>query len=190
MKRLLTALLLLASPAWAADLPVKAPRLLAPIVAPYNWAGCYMGMEAGGVAGPTTDNSPAAAGTMGCNYQSGVFVYGFEMDAGAAKTISPIATTFGFTGNASIRAGYAFSPNVTIAGMRFTNDLLYVKANAAVLDLSGPLSSGMKAGPGFSVGLENEVATCTTLGPEYRWSDVQGVRSNTYVMVMRVYGGC
>lgn len=194
MKRILlaTAAMLAMTQAQAADLPAANAFKAAAQVPTFNyWTGCYMGMEAGGVAGPTTDNSPAAAGTMGCNYQFGsAFVYGLEMDAGAAKTVSPIATTFGFTGDVSARLGYHFALNTSIAGINFTNSLAYVKANLAVIDLSGPVTSGMKTGPGFSVGLENVVATCTTLGPEYRWSEVNNVRSNTYVMVMRVYGGC
>src|SRR5215471_5448609 len=34
--------------AGAADLPVKAPRYSAPIVAPLSWTGCYIGGHAGG----------------------------------------------------------------------------------------------------------------------------------------------
>src|SRR3974390_963271 len=39
------AALALAGPAFAADLPVKAP---APFVARFNWTGCYAGMHVGG----------------------------------------------------------------------------------------------------------------------------------------------
>ncbi len=39
---------LVASPVLAADLPVKAPIMKAPVVAVYNWSGCYFGGYVGG----------------------------------------------------------------------------------------------------------------------------------------------
>lgn len=192
MKSILAALAasLVGATAMAADLPpiITKGTLAAPL--PYSWAGCYMAMEAGGIAGPNTTNSPDAAGGMGCNYQTvgSAFVYGFEMDAGAVKAATPGPSLFGFVGNASVRVGYAFQPNITIGPMAFTNVLAYVKANLNGIDLTGPADSGMKWGPGFAAGLESVIAPRTTLGPEYRWSDVNGVKSNTYLMVMRVYG--
>ena len=52
---LVGAVLLIAGPALAADLPVKAPRA-APLAAPFSWTGCYIGATAGGVGG-TSDVS-------------------------------------------------------------------------------------------------------------------------------------
>jgi outer membrane immunogenic protein len=95
-------------PAMAADMPVKARP--APVVAAYSWAGCYVGGTLGadrgrsaftwtgitesatGFAVSAATALPAAAnanltrtgvtggGEVGCNYQSGSFVYGIEGD--------------------------------------------------------------------------------------------------------------
>jgi outer membrane immunogenic protein len=91
-------------PARAADLPVKAPA-----ARPYDWSGCYVGLNGGGGAAGTSftsavDNgthlpTPADAATVGatatgsandsnflgggqagCNWQSGSIVYGVEGD--------------------------------------------------------------------------------------------------------------
>jgi outer membrane immunogenic protein len=96
---------LIAGPAMAADMPVyKGP----PPVAVYNWAGCYVGVAGGWVGSRVThDRAPtdglaafvgpaetaAAArstdarssagiigGTIGCNMQTGVVVFGVEGD--------------------------------------------------------------------------------------------------------------
>jgi outer membrane immunogenic protein len=104
------AVLALAMPvgAQAADLPV-APAYKAPVMAPvayYNWSGCYIGGNLGGkwvahrdgsvtipgVGGLATstfvfddgasNNNGAfiGGGQVGCNYQSGHFVFGIEGD--------------------------------------------------------------------------------------------------------------
>lgn len=89
--------------ATAADLPVKAPA-----ERPYDWSGCYAGVNGGGgasgssftstvgngayltgtdpgtVAGIGTGSANASnflgGGQAGCNWQSGTFVYGLEGD--------------------------------------------------------------------------------------------------------------
>ena len=86
------------SSAFAADIPVKAPRM--PVVAPvvYSWTGCYIGGNVGvawrghdgwtddrfGVAfdnGNNNDNGRfIAGGQVGCNYQFDRFVIGAEWD--------------------------------------------------------------------------------------------------------------
>ena len=70
------------APAQAADLPVKAP--LAPVIAPYTWTGCYIGINAGyswghwdatgAVISPTDQHDFnvdgfIGGGQIGCNYQ-------------------------------------------------------------------------------------------------------------------------
>jgi outer membrane immunogenic protein len=103
MKKLLIASVAAAAafcgaPAFAADMPVKAPayRTDGP---GYNWSGCYLGVEGGGAWGRTKqiDEVPGnfgfgqamqnthvdgglAGGTAGCNYQTSRWVWGFEGD--------------------------------------------------------------------------------------------------------------
>jgi outer membrane immunogenic protein len=84
-------------PAFAADLPVKAPPRRAPVIVPYSWTGWYIGANAGygvgygqgtfasgfGPAFETFNAMPAGAfggGQLGYNYQFGSFVVGAETD--------------------------------------------------------------------------------------------------------------
>jgi outer membrane immunogenic protein len=79
----------------AADMPVKAPR--APLIAPYNWTGFYVGANVGYAWGPwdasssqvifdpSTTHDPKVNGALGglqagYNWQSGAWVYGLEGD--------------------------------------------------------------------------------------------------------------
>ena len=85
----------------AADMAVKAPPI--PVVAPYSWTGCYVGVEGGGSWGNNrstsngTNNSVVngtqgslkaesdisggiVGGTLGCNYQVNQWVFGIEGD--------------------------------------------------------------------------------------------------------------
>jgi outer membrane immunogenic protein len=81
----------------AADMPTKAP--MAPIAVPYNWSGCYLGANGGygwqrshspdvvlstGLVFPGTGTlNPSGGfggGQIGCNFQTGSFVYGVETD--------------------------------------------------------------------------------------------------------------
>jgi outer membrane immunogenic protein len=120
MKRLLFAGVALATywsvPALAADLPVKAPVYKAPVAALWEWTGCYIGVEGGANWGRTNNyditapfvglavtnpydlRGALAGGTLGCNYQTGKFVFGIEGDAswtnkdGVANEIAPFNT--------------------------------------------------------------------------------------------------
>jgi outer membrane immunogenic protein len=106
----------LMAPAVAADLPVKAPVMVAD-PAP-TWAGCYVGGNLGGLRGgdhndfsfislfaPDLFSNPATTAPFshsynanswgvtggieaGCNYQSGRLVWGFEADFNGASRVS------------------------------------------------------------------------------------------------------
>jgi outer membrane immunogenic protein len=83
--------------AFAADLPVKAPPPDVTPVGLYDWTGCYIGVEGGGNWGTARNHSfdpilegditgnyhlsgGMVGGTLGCNYQTGQFVFGIEGD--------------------------------------------------------------------------------------------------------------
>jgi outer membrane immunogenic protein len=98
---------LVAAPAIAADMPVKARPVAPP--AQFDWSGCYLGGHVGWKSAHTSGSvnvAPAAGppaatgassfpliaddsssvvggGQVGCNMQSGQFVYGIEGDVGA-----------------------------------------------------------------------------------------------------------
>jgi outer membrane immunogenic protein len=104
--------------AGAADLPAR-PYSKAPAVVPvavYSWTGCYLGAEGGGIWGSANNYSfdplltgnltnsyslsgGMAGGTVGCNYQSGQFVFGIEGDgswtnkSGSDFAIPPFSAT-------------------------------------------------------------------------------------------------
>ena len=102
MKKLVIASLALAAfaaPAFAADMPVKAPVYKAPVIAPvYNWTGFYLGLNAGGSWGRQDNDLVAAAtgvvgfansdhlngfiggGQIGYNWQINQWVVGLEAD--------------------------------------------------------------------------------------------------------------
>ena len=95
---------IVATPAFAADIPVwsktNAPARYLPVTAsrPYSWTGCYLGLEGGGAWGqsqhsaasppmvdlPITQDfnvgSGIFGGTIGCNYQTGDTAFGVEND--------------------------------------------------------------------------------------------------------------
>jgi outer membrane immunogenic protein len=102
--------------ACAADLPVKAMPMVAPVA--FNWTGFYVGVNAGyawsrerevtysnitgTLVSPTgvprfvnfDAKGAVAGGQIGYNFQSGVFLFGIEADADYAN-ISGKATSFG-----------------------------------------------------------------------------------------------
>ena len=114
---------LIAGPALAADLPVKAP--LAPALAPFSWTGFYIGANAGygwGDADTRFDPLPTAAGfidlrptiidarprgpfaggQLGYNWQAGTLVYGIETDLQwsdikGQRSVSPIINNAGLS---------------------------------------------------------------------------------------------
>jgi outer membrane immunogenic protein len=128
----------------AADLrmPIKAPPVADPV---FSWTGCYVGVEGGGnwgrsqhyfedplaagaaalVGQPQTNgiqlSGGMAGGTIGCNYQTGHFVFGVEDDfswtnkRGSANLIPPLflptvtaTTSESWIGTFRGRVGYAW----------------------------------------------------------------------------------
>ena len=85
----------LSGQALAADLPVAPPRAPAVFISPppvFTWSGIYIGGNGGYSFGTTTPsigalsgagfstNGIVAGGTIGGNYQTGLFVFGVEGD--------------------------------------------------------------------------------------------------------------
>src|SRR5215813_3619366 len=100
------ALVGMALPASAADMPVKAPPAVPAAPVAYNWTSCYLGVNGGGKwsdfhtdhfvgtgalgLGPlffpfdgnngSSNTSGMFGGQVGCQWQSGGWVFGFEGD--------------------------------------------------------------------------------------------------------------
>jgi opacity protein-like surface antigen len=132
------------APAFAADLPVKAPPMAAPVV--YNWTGIYGGLHVGYGKGmkdwtdATFDYDVKGflgGGQLGVNQQIGNWVVGAEIDASWAnikgdQTFTVGGAAFGFTQTASVSTKV---DRLVTAGLRlgFAQDrwLVYLKGGAA-----------------------------------------------------------
>jgi outer membrane immunogenic protein len=198
----------------AADMAVKARPVIVPI---YNWTGCYIGLSAGG-KGVGIDETirtngvgvfPAAAldlgrreaetwiagGQVGCNYQSGNWVFGIEGDAHAQRwsqtdilagvILPPFVNGSTFTlasdWQASARGRIGYAMNRTLfygtAGAAFTE----VRATTNWLPnppLPGVLVNQSRTLVGVTVGagVEHAVTDNFTLGLEGRYSWYQRER--------------
>jgi outer membrane immunogenic protein len=219
MKRVFTLsaglLALAAVPAAAADIPMKAP-VAAPVMAPaYNWSGCYIGGNGGGKWSRTSGGADVAAATgpggafgafstpldgatattgivggqIGCNWQSGNWVFGVEGDADWQRWSS--TRTLGATvppqfvpgdifdirsdwqASARGRIGYAFDRTLfyVTGGAAFTN----VKVGANFIAFGGfpaTVASDSKTLFGATVGggLEHAFTNNWSFGVEARYS--------------------
>ena len=165
MKRGLTigiGMLALASlPAIAADLPAriptKAPVAYAPV---YNWSGCYLGGYVGGgwaqnsatardrdgynAVGDTwaynLNSSFIGGGTLGCNYQTGQFVFGLEGEGGYMKltgsALDPLSPFLPLDTTSSTTVGNWYALATGRAGIAWDRTLFYVKGGAAFVNVS------------------------------------------------------
>jgi len=75
--------LMVAGSANAADMAVPAYKAPPPAAPAYIWTGCYLGVQAGGGTMRDTyadvqGEGAIAGGQVGCNYQTGVLVFGVE----------------------------------------------------------------------------------------------------------------
>jgi outer membrane immunogenic protein len=115
-------------PLYAADMPVKA--LKAPVVSVFTWTGCYIGGHGGGIwvrkewslptngfsLGSHDANGWLGGGQIGCNYQTGRWVFGLQGDYAwthaSGSNINPVGLTDTSTvrslGSVTGRVGYAF----------------------------------------------------------------------------------
>lgn len=191
MKKVLlaTAAVLGITPALAADLSIPAPVFKAPAVAVYPWQNCYAALEAGGLTGSQQTGSPTAGGMVGCNFQTGALVYGFEGSVDAAKASqapAPGTVDVKALGNVSARLGYAYHPAVPLAfgPVTISDALIYAKA-AVPMKFIDP-SSAVETGYGFAGGIEFPVRPYMTIGYEYRFNHIQ-VNDHGFFTVWRIY---
>jgi outer membrane immunogenic protein len=153
MKRILlsgvAAVILMGGQAMAADLSVRgrAPVYKAPpMVAAYNWSGCYIGAHIGGgwgtkdwdevFTGSTSENAGShdidgilGGGQIGCNIQNGTWVFGLEGDI-SWSGIDGSHSAFG--GDADLSSKVEWLGTVTgRIGYAHDRFLFYVKGGAA-----------------------------------------------------------
>jgi outer membrane immunogenic protein len=187
--------LLLAGAAQAADIPLKAQRAAPPF---WSWTGCYIGGHVGWARGDSdvvdVDGYAAAAsdgtvtsvsksgvfggGQLGCNWQTGTFVFGLEGDIG----FMDIGRTTPLTGTVSgtrigIHSG-AYGDITGRLGVAVGNALLYGKGGVAFYDriptfstVSGSFSSvsfpGVSTGWTAGAGIEYQLGGPWSVKVEY-----------------------
>jgi outer membrane immunogenic protein len=139
MKRIALGLLLasVAGTAFAADIPApsapyaKAPAIVSPLT---NWTGFYIGAMGGYAAEATSDplgvKGGFAGGTVGYNWQSGMFVAGIEAD-GAWADVNASATALGVTATAKLDTLATVRGRV---GAAFDQVLVYGTGGLALAD--------------------------------------------------------
>jgi outer membrane immunogenic protein len=170
--------------AQAADLgpAYRAPAYVAPVAA--NWTGLYVGLNGGYGFGPSDWDSPALSldpsgyvvgGTLGYNFQGGLWVWGIEGDFDWAD-ISGDATCFGGTcetssdwfATARLRLGYAgwenWLPYIT-GGAAFAN----VTANNSNIGID---SSSTQIGWTAGGGIEYAFGAAWSAKLEYLYADL------------------
>jgi len=213
----------------AADMAVKARPLPPPI---YSWTGCYIGFSAGGkgirtrdtvympaVAAPVAvaassvflgeleDATWIAGGQVGCNYQSGNWVFGIEGDAhgqrwGVSSTLAGLVVPPGFAvgdtfelrsdwqASARGRVGYAMDRTLfyVTGGAAFTEVRAFSSwvaipgIRAAVLATDDRTLTGWTIGGGVEYAATNNI----TLGLEGRYSSYGTQRFNSGPVVTSV----
>jgi outer membrane immunogenic protein len=163
----------------AADLPARAPVYKAPVALPgFSWTGCYLGGNVGGLwvngdwsspagvaSGSNTASGVTAGGQVGCNYQTGPWVFGVEgmfnwADANGDHT-SPLGTALhtdtNWLANVTGRVGYAI----------WDRQLLYVKGGGAWIDQSNSATVG---GVAFNTGDYSRGGWTVGAGWEYAFA--------------------
>jgi outer membrane immunogenic protein len=177
----------LASPAYAADMPTKAPVYKAPPPVVVSWTGFYVGLQAGygWENDPTYNYLPAVGsvsfktdgfvggGTVGYNWQTGPLVLGVEGDLSFADVkgsvlaapVTPPCYIEGCTakldwfGTGRLRVGYA------------VGDLLpYITGGAAVGKIKGSVDLGACGFVGVCAFDETRWGWTGGGGSEYRFA--------------------
>jgi outer membrane immunogenic protein len=185
--------LAMAASTFAADIPVKGPRY-AP-AAGNNWTGCYAGIQGGYAWGTSRQDNVSTGGTitgdfdvqgglvggtLGCNWQTGDWVFGVEGDysaadiKGSATDIAPFNPTFSSTSKqtwlATARGRVGWNWNQTLfylTGGAAWSDLEIVASNGIVMGAESKTVSGWTAGGGIEYALSPQ----WSLKGEYLYAD-------------------
>ena len=181
--------------AYAADMAMKARPL--PVVAPYSWTGCYIGVEGGGSWGRDrsisngTNNGVAngtlgalkaesdisgglAGGTVGCNYQVNQWVFGIEGDyswSGATGSSNLVSPPFVPTFREDVSQNYIATIRGRLGWAFAPAFMVYGTAGAAFADLRiHEFDPTAAAGTAANIGAaETHQYTGWTAGVGFEW---------------------
>jgi outer membrane immunogenic protein len=198
---------LVAGPAMAADLPVRAPAYKSPppIITYYSWTGCYIGGHVGGlwVSKDWSDGDPLSpiygqnigshdangwlgGAQVGCNYQVGGWVFGIQGDyawTGASGSSADLVNVGGSI-SSKVKGLSSVTGRVGYAWDRF---LGYVKGGGAweqddyTATAFGFIGTASQTRSGWTVGIGGEYAFTNNLSGfvEYDWYGF-GTKSATF----------
>jgi len=198
MKKLLlagVATLIAAAPAWAADLPRRAPALQAAPAVGYDWNGFYVGGYYGGVVGNQKGSTPTsfagqtnvnqlgftAGGTLGYNWQiAPTWLIGFEGDFGYLG-INRTNTEFNDFALVGLKTDWYATARGRV-GFVTGPSLIYATGGAAFVHMRDTFGGGLiAAGPttfthtntGWTVGggIETKLSRSWTAKTEYLFID-------------------
>lgn len=186
-----TALGLLSTAAYAADLPVyEPPPIEAPVPVGYDWNGFYLGIQGGWkfgeddyeVTGADTSfdvDGPMVGGHLGYNFQSGMFLFGIEGDGEwadvegtfTAGNGDEVGTDIDWQASARARLGVTWDRVLLYAtgGAAFAgtqNRIL--DAGTGAEDNEDDTRIGWTAGAGAELGITSNISA----GIEYRYTDL------------------
>lgn len=178
-----------AAPAQAADLPRKAPPVVAPIA--YSWSGFYLGGHLGGgwmktdtvretgsgtfpvgFASSAEAEGVVAGGQIGFNWQIGQFVLGIEGDgswtsiAGTAGNESPLLAGRSQRTHTDVEWIATATGRV---GYAFDNALWYVKGGWAWVGVDRSSITQTRAGAVVSTSTGGETRNGWTIGTGVEW---------------------
>jgi outer membrane immunogenic protein len=197
-------LVILPTAAQAADMSTKAP-----VTPPYSWGGCYVGINAGAggagsdfttavgngthllpndaalVSNSGTGSANATGflggGQTGCNWQSGLMVYGIEGDldyfhsqpsfSNNTNTLSDGVTPFAVTQSLTTDFLATIRPRIGVAADR---NLAYITGGAAFTQVSyaqGYVDGAVPPGTGNATASKTLVGWTIGVGWEYAWTN-------------------
>jgi len=172
--------------AQAADLvrpAYKAPAYVAPVAA--NWTGFYVGLNGGYAFGSSDWDNPAVSpdpagyvvgGTLGYNFQTGLWVWGFEGDFDWADISGSV--TCGAGGSCETSSDWFATARARIGYAGWNNWLPYITGGAAFTDLKasnsnlGTSASNTQIGWTAGVGVEYAFRSNWSAKLEYLYADL------------------
>jgi outer membrane immunogenic protein len=186
----------------AADLPTKAPALTSVTAAPaMNWTGWYVGIAGGGdwgqfaqtntitnvSLGTFNQKGGLVGGTVGYNWQSGIWVYGLETDLSwtnlsGTQICGPTRTNICTTDMRTIG-----SARGRIGATVFPNTLAYLTGGLAYADIRATRDTGATEAHNWRAtwtiggGAEVMIFPRWSLKAEYLYADFPGT-ATTYMV--------
>jgi outer membrane immunogenic protein len=188
----------------AADMAVKARPMPVPV---YSWTGCYIGISAGAKGIKTRDtayypafaNAPISSlylgeledvtwiggGQVGCNYQTGNWVFGIEGDAHAQKwgvsstLVGPVFPPFfAFGDRFELHSDWQASARGRV-GYAQDRALFYVTGGAAFTEVRSYTSWALALGNGLTrpavVATDDRTLTGWTIGAGVEWAATNNI---------------